>query len=114
MDYHELPARPPYVARQSDQECWYFALYLFVQAKYSRKAGPFSVARLKMDLPFHYPTPAVVRQSRSPGCPVEARAVSESAPKNQRHTQLARLMAADCATKETPSCGQGCAISLVG
>ena len=31
----------------------HFAVYLFVHTKHSQKAGPFSVARLKIDLPFH-------------------------------------------------------------
>ena len=31
----------------------HFAVYLFVHTKHSRKAGRFSVARLKADLPFH-------------------------------------------------------------
>ena len=31
----------------------HFAVYLFVHTKHSRKAGPLSVARLTMDLPFH-------------------------------------------------------------
>ena len=35
------------------QEGRHFAVYLFVHTKHSQKAGPFSVARLKMDLPFH-------------------------------------------------------------
>ena len=35
------------------QEGRHFAVYLFVHTKHSQKAGPFSVALLKMDLPFH-------------------------------------------------------------
>ena len=35
----------------SRQEGRQFAVYLFVHTKHSKKAGPFSVARLKMDLP---------------------------------------------------------------
>ena len=31
----------------------HFAVYLFAHTTHSQKAGPFSVARLKMDLPFH-------------------------------------------------------------
>ena len=31
----------------------HFAVHLFEHTKYSQQAGPFSVARLKMDLPFH-------------------------------------------------------------
>ena len=36
---------------QSGQEGRHFAVYLFVHTNHSQKAGPFSVARLKMDLP---------------------------------------------------------------
>ena len=35
------------------QEGQHFAVYLFVHTKHSQKASPFSVARLKMYLPFH-------------------------------------------------------------
>ena len=35
------------------EEGRHFAVYLFVHTKHSQKAGPFSVARLKIDLPFH-------------------------------------------------------------
>ena len=35
------------------QEGWQCAVYLFVHTKHPQKAGPFSVARLKVGLPFH-------------------------------------------------------------
>ena len=35
------------------EEGQHFAVYLFIRTKHSQKAGPFSVARLKVDLPFH-------------------------------------------------------------
>ena len=38
---------------QSQQEARYFAVHLFAQTKHSQKAGPFPVARLETDLPFH-------------------------------------------------------------
>ena len=34
-------------------EGWYFAVCLFVHTKHSQKAGPFSVARLELDVRFH-------------------------------------------------------------
>ena len=37
----------------TSQEGRHFAVYLFVHRKHSPKAGPFSVARLKIDLPFN-------------------------------------------------------------
>ena len=56
-----LEAPPPFAdpdnvisdAPAPPQEDRQFAVYLFVHAKDSQKAGPFSVARLKMDLPLH-------------------------------------------------------------
>ena len=47
----------------------HFAVYLFVHTKHSQKAGPFSVARLKMDLPFHNRL-AYNRVHRRSACPL--------------------------------------------
>ena len=57
-----LPLRHCLSLRLHGQDCFspclsqegrHFAVYLFAHTKHSQKAGPFSVARLKMDLPFH-------------------------------------------------------------
>ena len=45
-------------------------MYLFVHTKHSQKAGPFSVARLKMDCPFHNPL-AHNRVHRTSASPIE-------------------------------------------
>ena len=43
----------PMRAARVEQEGRHFAVHLFAHTKQSQKAGPFSVARLEMDLPFH-------------------------------------------------------------
>ena len=47
----------PWRQLDHDARVWeagrHFAVHLFAHTKHSRKAGPFSVARLEMDLPFH-------------------------------------------------------------
>ena len=50
------------------EEGRHFAVYLFVHTQNSQKEGPFSVARLKMDLPFHdrFAYSRVHRKSASP------------------------------------------------
>ena len=48
----ELRHQPPHTVNQTEQEGRHFAVYLFVHTKHSQKAGPFPVARLKIDLPF--------------------------------------------------------------
>ena len=57
------------------EEGQHFALYLFVHTKHSHKAGPISVARLKIDLPFQNRLvhSRVHRRSASPLCAAWAR-----------------------------------------
>ena len=57
----------------------HFAVYLFVHTKYTQKAGPFSVARLEMYLPFHNRLAynRVHRRSASPLTPVREKAKGE-------------------------------------
>ena len=64
------------------EEGRHFAVYLFVHTKHSQKAGPFSVARLKMDLPFHNRLAynRVHRRSASPLVPLTSVLLNASLP----------------------------------
>ena len=104
--------------QRAGEEGWHFAAYLFVHTEHSRKAGAFSVARLKMDLPFHNRLAYnhVHRRSASPHPAVpsagsrraRAGAVEGSKPRRGASETAAADASATRSTRNHPTgCGRG-------